>query len=489
MRFPASFRPPVTQSGGPGRFAFDTATAPPAVPLVSPGLPSGDVGTYTVTGAPTVTSTGGITYRLFSTDGSLTVTPAELTITADNKTKRYGRELQFRGTEFKFKGLVSGDTITSVDLASPGAGRSANVGEGPFRITASGAEGTGLVGAGGVSNYTITYLPGTPDPDPSAPPRHRRGPGQALRQRLRLRRHRVQDPRPRQRRPGGLRPPRERRRPGRSPPLGQPLQHRHQRRGRPGALLRRRAELRHHLRARRDAGAAARDPARSARRRQPARARPPLPDLRRRPQARLDYDYLPNPPDEIEIAGTEAFGTGGGSGGPTLGPTRPGGATLARETAQDTLSFLEALSGRLEPRVSACNPVPPNTDIFLACVRDALTDYASELDSRILDLPPPLRSVSAVIRKSASEIEGVRADAARRIALATSDAEVEAIQREAALRAGAAVQTAVVEIRKAIELIRAEDDPQLASLQSRQGAAITAALQNVEDELSQAVEL
>ena len=146
------------------------------------------------------------------------------------------------------------------------------------------------------------------------------------------------------------------------------------------------------------------------------------------------YDYLPNPPDEVEIAGTEAFGTGGGSGGPTLGPTRPGGITLARETAQDTLSFLEALSSRLETRVSACNPVPPNTDIFLACVRDALADYASELDSRILDLPPPLRSVSAVIRQSASEIEGVRADAARRIALATSDAEVEAIQREAALR-------------------------------------------------------
>ena len=83
----------------------------------------------------------------------------------------------------------------------------------------------------------------------------------------------------------------------------------------------------------------------------------------------------------------------------------------------------------------------------------------------------------------------MRADAARRIALATSDAEVEAIQREAAQRAGAAVQTAVVEIRRAIELIRAEDDPQLASLQSRQGAAITAALQNVEDELSQAVGL
>ena len=83
----------------------------------------------------------------------------------------------------------------------------------------------------------------------------------------------------------------------------------------------------------------------------------------------------------------------------------------------------------------------------------------------------------------------MRADAARRIAIATTDAELEAIQREAAEQAGAAVQTAVVEISNAIELIRAEDDPQLASLQSQQGAAITAALQNVEDELSQAVGL
>ena len=64
-----------------------------------------------------------------------------------------------------------------------------------------------------------------------------------------------------------------------------------------------------------------------------------------------------------------------------------------------------------------------------------------------------------------------------------------AIEREAAAQAGAAVQTAVVEIRKAIELLRAEDDPQLASLQVEQGTTITAALQNVEDELARAVGL
>ena len=75
------------------------------------------------------------------------------------------------------------------------------------------------------------------------------------------------------------------------------------------------------------------------------------------------------------------------------------------------------------------------------------------------------------------------------IVVYSSDAEIAAIQREATLRAGAALETAIVEIRQAIGLIRAEDDPQLASLQTRQGTAITAALQNVEEELTRAVGL
>ena len=196
------------------------------------------------------------------------------------------------------------------------------------------------------------------------------------------------------------------------------------------------------------------------------------------------YDDLPNPVDDIDLALE-----GGGGGGPNLGPARASGITAAREQAQDTLSFLEALSSRLDERVSACNPVPPDADVFLACVRDALSEYARQLDERILDLPQPLRQVSAVIRQSVSQIEGVRADTARRLALATSDAEREAIQREGAARAGAAVQDALAQIRTAIQLIRAEDDPQLASLQTQQGVAITAALQGVQEELAQAVGL
>ena len=195
------------------------------------------------------------------------------------------------------------------------------------------------------------------------------------------------------------------------------------------------------------------------------------------------YNELPNPVDTLD------FAIEGGGGGPTLGPTRAVATTAARERAQDTLTFLESLSDGLEERVSACAQVPPDADAFLACVGNALSEYADRIDSRILDLPEPLRQVSAVIRQSAGRIEGVRADAARRIASATTDAERAAIRREAAEQASAAMQAAVTEINKAIELIRAEDDPQLASLQSEQGATITAALQNVEDELIQAVGL
>ena len=82
------------------------------------------------------------------------MTPAPLTITADDQSKLYGRSLGFRGTEFTARGLVNGDAVTSVDLASRGASRGAQVGEGPFRITASNAEGEGL------ANYTISYVEG-----------------------------------------------------------------------------------------------------------------------------------------------------------------------------------------------------------------------------------------------------------------------------------------------------------------------------------------
>ncbi|HRO10391.1 filamentous hemagglutinin N-terminal domain-containing protein [Amaricoccus sp.] len=457
-------QPPVVQNGGSGTYVFDPTTTETAVPLV--GFGAGGVGSFEIAGAPSVTSAGNVAYRVVSTPGTLTVTPAPLVITADDQVKRYGRTLGFQGTEFTSQGLVSGDSITGVDLASAGTARAANVGEGPFAITASNARGVGL------ANYAISYEPGTLAVTPA--PLVVRADDQVKRfgqtfvfagtefttqglvdgDRVASVLFRSDGA------PAGALPSFT------SYPIfvsdaagtglsfgGVPNYDISYVPGEMYVLL---------------------DPSQ-------------LPTFNAGLRL-VDYYALRNPSDVIEVAGTESFATGT-EGGPMLGPDRGTGTTLARETAADTLSFLESLATRLEARVSACNPVPPSSDIFLACVRDALAEYASQIDGRILDLPEPLRQVSAVIRESASRIEGVRADAARRLALATTDAERAAIEREAVARAGAVMQSAVVEIRQAIQLIRAEDDPQLASLQSRQGVAITAALQNVEDELTRAVGL
>jgi hypothetical protein len=83
------------------------------------------------------------------------VTPAALTITANNRSKTYGQAVTFAGTEFTPTGLVNGDHVTSVTLASAGAASSASVAGSPYAIVPSAAVGTGL------TNYAITYVNGS----------------------------------------------------------------------------------------------------------------------------------------------------------------------------------------------------------------------------------------------------------------------------------------------------------------------------------------
>ena len=99
--------------------------------------------------------TGLSNYTISYVNGSLTVNPAALTITADSTSKTYGQTVTFAGTEFTESGLVNGDTVTSVTLTSAGAAATATVGGSPYRIVASEAEGTGLC------NYTISYVNGS----------------------------------------------------------------------------------------------------------------------------------------------------------------------------------------------------------------------------------------------------------------------------------------------------------------------------------------
>ena len=127
-----------------------------SVTLTSPGAAA----TATVAGSPypitpsAAVGSGLANYTITYVAGELTVTPAPLTITADDRTKTYGQTVVFAGTEFTTSGLLNADTVTSVTLTSPGAVATATVAGSPYPITPSAAVGSGL------ANYTISYVPG-----------------------------------------------------------------------------------------------------------------------------------------------------------------------------------------------------------------------------------------------------------------------------------------------------------------------------------------
>jgi hypothetical protein len=123
---------------------------------------AGAAGTATVAGSPyaitpsAAAGTGVANYSITYANGSLTVTPIPLTVTANSTSKSYGATVTFAGTEFAVTSgtLFNGDTVTSVTLTSAGAAGAATVAGSPYTITPSVAVGPG------VSNYTITYSPG-----------------------------------------------------------------------------------------------------------------------------------------------------------------------------------------------------------------------------------------------------------------------------------------------------------------------------------------
>ena len=161
------------------------------------------------------------------------------------------------------------------------------------------------------------------------------------------------------------------------------------------------------------------------------------------------------------------FPGGSSGGGPTIGVppfnTPSGSATV-------TLGAVERASNDLEQAAAGCEgggqDRRKNLREYTGCLSDALESFAKELDGLALDLPRPLRGVAAVIR-----------EAARKVRVARSFEE-----------ARSAVRTAVAEVRKAIALIRA-DDPSVASAQVQQGDRIANALGSVETRLARAVGL
>lgn len=78
-----------------------------------------------------------------------------LIITANSQEKTFDQTLTFAGTEFTAVGLVEGESLASVSLASQGAGAKAQIGDYPIAVSeAVATEGTDL------GNYNIVYVNG-----------------------------------------------------------------------------------------------------------------------------------------------------------------------------------------------------------------------------------------------------------------------------------------------------------------------------------------
>ena len=134
-----------------GLLNADTVTS---VTPTSVGQPTtAVVGSYPI--VPTLAvGTGLGNYTITYVNGTLTVNPASLTITAKPASKTYGQTLTFVGNEFTAATLLNSDTITSVTLTSAGTPAPAAVAGSPYPIIPSAAVGTGL------TNYTIAYVNG-----------------------------------------------------------------------------------------------------------------------------------------------------------------------------------------------------------------------------------------------------------------------------------------------------------------------------------------
>ena len=123
---------------------------------------TGQVATAPVAGSPYAivpsNATGGTftasNYSISYVNGALTVTPAPLTITAQDVSKVYGQTPVLSG--FDASALVNGETVGSVTLTSTGQVATAGVLGSPYAIEASSATG----GTFTPSNYSISYVNG-----------------------------------------------------------------------------------------------------------------------------------------------------------------------------------------------------------------------------------------------------------------------------------------------------------------------------------------
>ncbi len=142
----------VTYAGFVGT---DNAASLTTVPIISTtAIASSPVGTYPIT----ANGAASPNYTISYTAGTLTVTPAALTITANNGSKAYGTVNPTLGVTYAgFVGTDNAASLTTVPIISTTAIASSPVGTYP--ITANGAASP---------NYTISYTAGTLTVTPAA---------------------------------------------------------------------------------------------------------------------------------------------------------------------------------------------------------------------------------------------------------------------------------------------------------------------------------
>ena len=101
-------------------------------------------------------------YTINYVNGALTVSPANLTVTAANATKVYGQSGTLLSA-FSTAGLLNGETVGSVSETSSGTAATASVSGGPYAIIPGNAAG----GTFSPSNYSIRYNNGALDVTPA----------------------------------------------------------------------------------------------------------------------------------------------------------------------------------------------------------------------------------------------------------------------------------------------------------------------------------
>lgn len=455
-----------TVSGGSPAYVFDadddTLDTDPVFAVLS--FPNINVGTGQFTlPTTTLTSGAGLTYRVVDLPATYTITPAPLTITANDRSKTYGQGIAFAGTEFTASGLYFDDAVNTVTLTSAGTTTTANVTGGPYAITAADASGSGL------SNYDIVYLDGQMTVDPAALTITANDHDKAF---------------------------------------GETLSFTGTEFTTIGLLLSDRVD--------------------QVELASPGAAASASPDgnpyaitatgavgsglenytityltgaLNVIPGTNTNVDTLPRPPvtpEPVLPNPTDTFSDTRDT--PTALPGSP--ATGARDTilvttdpgrgaiaeAENTLATVDQISSVLEIAARSCSQNDTDVSRYLACLADALEEFADKLDEIATDLPPGMENVARIVRDARRNVDAARTRAERRLASATTDAERAAIRRDAINEARGAVATASNEIRKAITLVRA-DDPELARIQTATVTRVAQAVDSVNIELSRAIGL